>query len=289
MDGRKLDILMKAVEAGSFLRASESVGYTQSGLTHLCDGIEKEMGVSLITRDHNGISLSESGRELLPYIKDLVRADSALEEKVREMSEAKTETIRVAAYASIAMHWMPEILYRFRRICPDVIVDLRTVDNALEPFEILRDGKADVVFASRQEDMDCDWTPLYRDYMYAILPKGFLTREEGAFSVDEFSGHDFLMPYGKFDLDVSRALSGMDINIIQTYVDDETVIRMVGKGLGVSMMGKLMIRGKTDDVICLPVKPGSYREMGIGISKRQKAPDAIRKLHDCVVEFSSEL
>ena len=31
------------------------------------------------------------------------------------------------------------------------------------------------------------------------------------------------------------------------YVDDETVIRMVGKGLGISMMSELMIRGNTED------------------------------------------
>ena len=35
MDAKKLEILMTAVDLGSFSRASEVVGYTQSGLTHL--------------------------------------------------------------------------------------------------------------------------------------------------------------------------------------------------------------------------------------------------------------
>ena len=37
------------------------------------------------------------------------------------------------------------------------------------------------------------------------------------------------------------------------YVDDETVIRMVGKGLGLSMMAEMMIRGQLDGVRVLPI------------------------------------
>ena len=49
--------------------------------------------------------------------------------------------------SSIAMHWMPEILYRFRRLCPKANVDLRMVDHALEPFELLESGQIDVIFS----------------------------------------------------------------------------------------------------------------------------------------------
>ena len=40
MDSKKLEILMTAVDLGSFSKASEVVGYTQSGLTHLVDSLE---------------------------------------------------------------------------------------------------------------------------------------------------------------------------------------------------------------------------------------------------------
>ena len=61
------------------------------------------------------------------------------------------------------MYWMPEILYRFRRLCPKVDVDLRMVDHALEPFELLQSGKTDVIFASRQKEPKCEWIPLYHE------------------------------------------------------------------------------------------------------------------------------
>ena len=59
MEAKKLEILMTAVDLGSFSKASEVVGYTQSGLTHLVNSLEREIGFPLIIRSHNGISLTE--------------------------------------------------------------------------------------------------------------------------------------------------------------------------------------------------------------------------------------
>lgn len=65
------------------------------------------------------------------------------------------------------------------------------------------------------------------------------------------------MPYGRFDIDVHAAFAkeGVRAKEQSVYVDDETVIRMVGKGLGISMMSELMIRGNTEDVYCVPGFP----------------------------------
>ena len=75
MDAKKLEILMTAVDLGSFSRASEVVGYTQSGLTHLVNSLEREIGFPLIIRSHNGIALTEEGRELMPAIRQFLQAN----------------------------------------------------------------------------------------------------------------------------------------------------------------------------------------------------------------------
>ena len=145
MDSKKLEILMTAIDLGSFSKASEVVGYTQSGLTHLVDSLERDIGLTLVRRDHNGITLTREGETLVPSIREFLRANAKLENQIAAITDKKRDTIRVAAYASIAMHWMPEILYRFRRVCPNTDVDLRMVDNALEPFELLEKGRTDVI------------------------------------------------------------------------------------------------------------------------------------------------
>ena len=289
MDARKLEILMTAVDLGSFSRASEVVGYTQSGLTHLVNSLEREIGFPLIVRSHNGISLTEQGRDLMPDIRQFLQANASLENRIQGIREKQTETIRIAAYASIAMFWMPEILYRFRRICPNVDVDLRMVDHALEPFELLQDGKTDVIFASRQNYGTCEWTPLYHELLYAILPRDYPLKSPTEFPLKEFEGKEFLMPYGRFDIDVHAAFKreGVKANEQTVYVDDETVIRMVGKGLGISMMSELMIRGNTDDVLCIPVTPKSIRELGMGTEKGVELSESVRRLKECVVEYTS--
>lgn len=289
MDAKKLEILMTAVDLGSFSRASEVVGYTQSGLTHLVNSLEREIGFPLIVRSHNGISLTEQGRDLMPDIRQFLQANASLENRIQGIREKQTETIRIAAYASIAMFWMPEILYRFRRICPNVDVDLRMVDHALEPFELLQNGKTDVIFASRQNYGTCEWTPLYHELLYAILPRDYPLKSPTEFPLKEFEGKEFLMPYGRFDIDVHAAFKreGVKANEQTVYVDDETVIRMVGKGLGISMMSELMIRGNTDDVLCIPVTPKSIRELGMGTEKGVELSESVRRLKECVVEYTS--
>ena len=287
MDSKKLEILMTAADLGSFTKASEVVGYTQSGLTHMMDALEREVGFPLLLRSHNGIQLSEQGRQLMPAIREFLQANANLENQIRSIAERKTEVIRVAAYASIAMHWMPEILYRFRRICPEVSVDLRMVDHALEPYELLERGETDVIFASKQSSRSCDWVPLYSDWMYAILPKDYPLNGRKAFPLQEFAGQEFLMPYGSFDLDVRAALEpvGVRVNEKICRFDDETVIRMVGRGLGVSMMSELMVRGRTDGVLCVPVDPPAKRELGMGTGARRSASGSIQQLKDCILEF----
>jgi len=290
MDAKKLEILTAAIDLGSFSKASEVVGYTQSGLTHLVDSIERELGIRLTERGHSGIKLTPQGQRLMPAIREYLRANAALENEIKAICESDTGSIRIAAYSSIAMHWMPEILYRFRRICPEVTVDLRMVDHALEPFELLKDSKTDVIFASRQDSDCCDWTTLYKEKMYAILPKHYPLNGRSVFPLAEFEKQDFLMPYGRFDIDVNRALSkvGIQVKSGTQRVDDETVIRMVGKGLGVSMMTELMIRGRTDDVLCIPVEPESIRELGIGFRNDRKMTESMSKLKTCVLEFIKE-
>ena len=293
MDSKKLEILMTAIDLGSFSKASEVVGYTQSGLTHMVDSLERDIGLTLVRRDHNGITLTKEGEALIPSIREFLRANAKLENQIASITDNRRDTIRVAAYASIAMHWMPEILYRFRRVCPNIDVDLRMVDNALEPFELLEKGRTDVIFAARQTGYSCDWTPLCQDVMYAILPEDYPLGDMKTFPIELFEGKEFLMPYGRFDLDVKAALAknGVKPKIRPCHVDDETVIRMVGKGLGLTMMAEMMLRGRIAGagVKAVPISPATGRELGMGLHAKESMPDGIVKLKDCVLAFTGTL
>ncbi|MGG1252000.1 LysR family transcriptional regulator [Brevibacillus agri] len=51
----QLQILVAAAKAGSFTRAAEEIGFTQSAVSQMIQSLEKELGVSLFHRSRNGI------------------------------------------------------------------------------------------------------------------------------------------------------------------------------------------------------------------------------------------
>ena len=63
MDDTKLRALMASVRCGSFSKAAEQLDYSQSGLTHMMDKLEAELGCTLLERGYQGVRLiTESTR-----------------------------------------------------------------------------------------------------------------------------------------------------------------------------------------------------------------------------------
>ena len=124
MDSEKFHALLKAIECGSLTGAAEELGYTQAGLTHMMNRLEKEIGVSLLQRTKLGVKLSPDGLELLPYIKSFTDAASALDTAIKNIKADDNKVIRIAAYSSIANHWLPVIISSFRKENPNAKFEL---------------------------------------------------------------------------------------------------------------------------------------------------------------------
>ena len=257
VESKKLEALLMAVDLGSFTKAAEVLGYTQSGLTHMMNSLEREIGFPLLDRGRHGVRLTEEGERIAPAIREFLQANANLDNMIAQVSTTRNETIRVAAYASIAMHWLPTIIQQFRTECPNVDVDIRMADNVEAPYELLSQGKMDIVFASRQELGAYDWVHLRDDPMFAVLPKDYDLGGRESFSLSEFEGREFIMPWQGFDKDIMRILNreGVRPDIRPTAVDDATVVSMVEHGLGISMMTDLTLRahGARQGGACRPV------------------------------------
>ena len=267
---------MTAADLGSFTKASEVVGYTQSGLTHMMDALEREVGFPLLQRSHNGIRLSEQGRQLMPAIREFLQANANLENQIRSIAERRSEVIRVAAYASIAMHWLPEIIQRFRDTHPEVTVDIQ-MGSVEEVYRWVREDRVDMCFASRQEGVSLEWTHLRDDPLLVILPPDYDLQGREQLDIHALQGMDFLMPSLGFHLDIMRALGSVEPNIRKTQVSDSVIISMVEHGLGVSVLSELVLKGRRDNVVAVPMDPPAARELGIAVrSKKELRPIARR-------------
>ena len=276
MDTKKLEALAMAVRMGSFTRAAEALGYTQSGLTHMMNSLEKDIGFALLVRDRTGIRLTAAGERVFPMIQDVLRSGEILEQEIRRINIRREETIRVAAYASIAMHWLPEIIQQFRDNHPDVTVDIQ-MGSVEEVYRWVREDKVDMCFASRQEGINLEWTHLRDDPLLVILPPDYDLRGHDSRHIRCLQGMDFLMPSLGFHLDIMRALGDVQPNIRETQVSDSVIISMVEHGLGVSVLSELVLKGRRDNVVAVPMDPPAVRELGIAVrSKKELRPMARR-------------
>lgn len=277
MDTKKLEALMAAVELGSFTRAAEVLGYTQSGLTHMMNSLEKDIGFTVLVRGRSGVRLTPAGQRILPLVRECLSGSSALEREIALINSHKEDSVRVAAYESIARHWLPEIIQQFRREHPDVTVDIQ-MGSVDEVYRWVREDRVDMCFASRQEPMTLEWTHLRDDELLAILPPDYPS-DDALFPVSAFNGQEFLMPSMGFDKDITKVFNehGITPLIRTTQVSDSAVISMVEHGLGISVLSRLVLRGRQDAVRSLPLSPYSVRELGIAARPRKELRPIVRQ------------
>lgn len=277
MNIQKLQALLTAIDLGSFSRAAERLGYTQSGLTHMMKSLEDEFGFSLLLRGHFGIRPTEECERLLPKIRHLVAMQNELAEDACRIREGGGAALRVGAYSSVAAHWLPSILQSFCREHPHVAVEI-TQGSVSELYEGLAEDRFDLILVSKNDRYPCAFIPLWDDELRAILPKDFPKEASASFPIECFAKERFLMPSFGFDIDIMTVFDahGIKPRVISTFVDDPTILSMVEHGLGVSILSELCIRGRSADVLCLPIEPATVRTLGIA-TKNGKRPSEIMR------------
>lgn len=276
MNVSKYKALLCAVDMGSFSAAAKKLGYTQSGLTHMMNALENEIGFPILERGFYGIKLTPSGERLIPKIRELVTCEDALSNEIKMVKSFGDTIIRVGAYSSVVSTWLPFILERFSNEYPDVTVNIQT-GTVTELYGGLAEGRFDLCFVSKNPKYEYRFLPLYFDRFYAVLPRDFPieTRE---FPISSFNGTKFLMPGLGFDDDISAIFSENHVKpfVTQTYVDDPAIISMVEHRIGVSMLSELILTGRRDEVLMLPISPAVSRSIGIAM-KHDKVLSVVQK------------
>ena len=112
--------LQKIVELGSFTRAAEALGYTQSAMSQMIASLEEELSIKLLIRSRTGARLTLEGAELYPYVERLVYQYWAAREKANEIKGLETGVVRMGTLASISVHWLPGLLRDFQARYPGV-------------------------------------------------------------------------------------------------------------------------------------------------------------------------
>ncbi len=122
---RQLHYFMALVKAGSFSRAAEVVGVTQSTLSAAIQSLEAELGVTLIDRSGRRMQLLPAGEDFLERARTIVALIEELPEHARQAERPLTTRLRMGVIPSIAPFLLPKILPATSRAFPELQLTIR--------------------------------------------------------------------------------------------------------------------------------------------------------------------
>lgn len=142
MELRNLHTFKTIVETGSFARAADVLGYTQSTITVHIQQLERDLNVKLFEKVGRRMVLTDKGHEILEQSMLLLDMAAELEESCRDEDEPKG-TLKIAAAETILCYLLPPIIKQFRKEAPNVSLKIFNKTCAQTP-SALNDGTCDL-------------------------------------------------------------------------------------------------------------------------------------------------
>lgn len=285
----KYETLAKVVELGSLTRAAEALGCTQSAVSHAINALEKEFGFAVLKRSRAGVRLTADGERLMPAIRGMLNYLEQLKQTVSAIRGLDSGTVRIGAFTSVAVHWLPGVIKQFQHDYPNVDIKLLNGDyHDVEQW--VMEGSVDLGFVNVPASLGCECVPLMEDRLLAILPPEHKFASYPKFPLVECETEAFITLLETSNHDANKALSaaGIKPNIRFSTKDDYAIIAMVEQGLGISIMPELLLKGRHDNVAIKELVPPSKRVIGLAIPETSKASPATRRFADYIIKWVTE-
>lgn len=289
MNIRKYEAFVRAVELGSLSKAAEELGYTQSGISHMMQSLEEEVGFPLLVRTSSGIQPNHEGQLLLPVIRQLLNAGESLEQHIARIQGADTGRIRIAAYPSVATYWLPAILRDFQKDYPKVEIQIIEMGSgAIE--ELMKNRQADLCIYAGGEGRDFEWIPLCRDRMLALVPPASPLAAEEYLPLQALLKEKFIMPMPDYDGEVRFILDKLPRwpQILFSACSDYAIINMVTEGLGVSVLSELLLKNYSHHAVAIPMDPPQERMLGMGVPSLHAVSPVTQNFMEYVKRYVAE-
>ncbi|HAL87560.1 MAG TPA: LysR family transcriptional regulator [Clostridiales bacterium] len=273
MSLKKYEAFVRTVDLGSLTKAAQSLGSTQSRISHILNDLETEYGFCLMRRSRSGIVLTEAGRLVLPKMREILRREQELSECIREIRNANAGTVRIGVFTSVAVHWLPGMIRRFQAEHPGAKLEMRSGDYH-DVDQWLREGSVDVGFVTLPGPAGTGIIPLAEDPLVVILPKDHRLAKLEKIPTRELAGAPFISLLQSSDHDIHRALdnAGIHPDIKFTTKDDYAILAMVEQGLGISIVPSLLIRGRAQNLAVRPLVPQASRTIALAIPQGESLP-----------------
>ena len=193
MELRNLVTFTHVAELGSFTKAADLLGYSQSTVSFQIKQLEEELGCLLFERINHTITLTQRGRDLVAYAHQV---RTLTDEFLESLDSAKSLTghIHIVAPDSVCDEMVNRHYIDFHSRYPQLSIKFTTADTSVM-FDMLDHNEADLIIT-------LDSHSYHKDYIIAKeqqLPTHFVTNANSPFagrqglSVRDISGEPFIL------------------------------------------------------------------------------------------------
>ena len=250
IDLRHLLALIAVEHEGSFGRAGERLGFSQSAISQQIAALERVVGRSMFDRPKGPrkITLTDAGKVMLNHAEAIVEQLRNADAELLKLDSREAGTVSVAL--------LPPTLVRIRRDRPSVVVVPSEIDDDEEMRRLLAAGDLDMAFLVGDADGRFDVIHVLTDPFCLIAPRSM--------DFGPTVNADLLRGMAMVGELPSSCQTHVEQGLIALGVDPEFVFRsgdngaiqsMVRAGMGVAVVPSLAVELSDGDVQMHEIDP----------------------------------
>lgn len=248
MEIHQLRYFVAVAEEGSFSHAAAREHVSQPSLSQQIQKLEAELGQQLFDRLPRAVVLTEAGRRLLEYARNILTSLADARRSVAGLDHEVAGRLSVGAIPSIALYVLPRLIARFERAYPKVTFELFE-DTTEKLAQRLEDGSLDVVLASSGDE-----TPtlaqhsLGKEALFMLLPEKHRLARKKTIKWSDLAAEKFLLLHEVHSLAITvrrlLAANHLKPELVLQGAQLTTIAAMVAAGLGVTVVPEMMVRSE---------------------------------------------
>ncbi|MEB0028640.1 LysR family transcriptional regulator [Pseudomonas sp. MH9.2] len=131
----ELQVFVSVIESGSISAAAEHVGQTPSAISRTLSRLEAKLETTLINRTTRRMDLTEEGKFFLEKAKQILAQMEELEERLSLRQHVPSGRLRINAASPFMLHAVVPYVAEFRRLYPDILLELNSNDLIIDLLE----------------------------------------------------------------------------------------------------------------------------------------------------------
>ncbi|MDD6387012.1 LysR family transcriptional regulator [Lactobacillus equicursoris] len=273
-------VFRTVLEQGTFYKASVVLNVTPSAISHSVNQLESELGFPVFVRSRTGVKLTPDGQKILPLIQEIINDQNRLEQVAQQIQGLDTGLIRIGAFSSACINWLPPLIQTFAKSYPQVKISVRQA-GFNEITEAVKSGQLDLGLTMMPEnDLGITVEKILEDEIYCIAPMNFQVKNGHSVSEEDLVNYNFILQQSDYDLDTKAALDHYSIKstAIQFSIDDQSIVAMVEAGLGLGILPALALQKMQGEVQILPFSTPFYRKIALVTSSQQRLAPSTRQM-----------